>query len=69
MSRLLKLSAQKFAKVVVKGRDPAQQASLKLRGLDRSKDRIEPVVRRNAVPEINDLGSCETTSASPSQTS
>jgi len=29
--------------------------SLKLRGLDRSKDRIEPVVRRNAVPEINDL--------------
>ena len=53
----------------VKGRDPAQQATLKLRGLDRSKDRIEPVVRRNAVPEINDLGSCETTSASPSQTS
>ena len=53
----------------MKDRDPAQQASLKLRGLDRSKDHIEPVVRRNAVPEINDLGSCETTSASPSQTS
>ena len=40
---------------LVKGRDPTQQATLKLRGLDRSKDRIEPVMRRNAVPEINDL--------------
>jgi len=40
---------------LVRGRDPAQQASLNLRGLYRSKDRIEPVMRRNAFPEINDL--------------
>ena len=40
---------------LVKGRDTPQQASLKLRGLYRSKDRIEPVMRRNAFPEINDL--------------
>ena len=39
----------------MQGRDPTQQALLELGRLDRSQNRVEPIVRRDAGAEIEKL--------------